>query len=96
MMPRRTARARAPPQALRFKEETHLQSISCDDGDTRPEKPLGFYGCALIHRTSTLGGGQRLLDPTFKGNQKRSSHDNRELSCATQIPAPEAPVALSP
>jgi len=74
-MPRRTARVRAPPQVLRIKEETHLQSISCDDRDARPEKPLCFNGCDLI----PLGAGPPLLDLTFKGNQERSSYDHRPI-----------------
>jgi hypothetical protein len=87
MMPRRTARVCAPPQVLGIKEETHLQSISCDGSDARPEKPLCFNGCALI----PLGAGQPLLDLTFKGNQKSSSYDHRQLSWAMQIPAPLSP-----
>jgi len=38
----------------------------------------GLLGCSLISGTSTLSAGQPLLDLTFQGNQKRSSHANRQ------------------
>ena len=90
MMPRRTARVRAPPQVLRIKEETHLQSISCDDSGARPEKPLCFNGCALI----PLGARQPLLDLTFKGNQKRSSYDHRQLSWGIGVATDSSPLSF--
>jgi hypothetical protein len=75
MMPRRTARVRAPPQSSVLKKKLIYNPLVATTA-ARPEKPLCFNGCALI----SLGARHPLLDLTFKGNQKRSSYDHRDLS----------------